>query len=188
MVVLWQKLSTWNSPLNVFVSQWLEGLLIQNWQNTTEHYGFNIKTAWTHLGCLELRQEPLFKMIFLFAIGILEILMNMILDKHQSAFGERTPKQQIRDSISIQQAVGAYFWINSRYQIGICFLGSQSLPCEVTSDTHACRGSRMWLDWNATHFFCLQVSYCWWRCCLLIEQIYISYWCPLLPPGTNHKM
>ena len=43
------------------------------------------------------------------AIGILEILMNNILDKHQSAFGERTPKQQIRDSISIQEAVGAYF-------------------------------------------------------------------------------
>ena len=62
----------------------------------------------------------------LLAIGILEILMNMILDKHQSAFGERTPKQQIRDSISIQQAVGAYFWINSQYQISICFLDSQN--------------------------------------------------------------
>ena len=120
------------------------------------------------------------------AIGIIEILMNMILDKHQSAFGERTPKQQIRDSINIQQAVGAYFGIYSWYQINICFL-TKSSP--QSNFRHKCmQECRMWLDWNATHFFCLQVSYCWWRCCLLIEQIYISYWCPLLPPGTNHKM
>ena len=90
-----------------------------------KHFGYNIKTdpfgvSWAATRALIQNYLPSL------AIGILEILMNMILDKHQSAFGERTPKQQIRDSISIQQAVGAYFWINSGYQINIFFLGSQT--------------------------------------------------------------
>ena len=85
------------------------------------------------------------------AIGIIEILMNMILDKHQSAFGERTPKQQIRDSINIQQAVGAYFGIYSWYQINICF---QTKSSPQSNFRHKCmQECRMWLDWNATHFF-----------------------------------